>query len=36
MNNQDSSSLLKLANGILKALQQDIQIDDEDYLYKYF
>jgi hypothetical protein len=29
-----SSNLLKLANSILEALQQDIVLDDEEYLFK--
>ena len=32
--NETTPIILKLANGILEALQQDIVIDDEDYLYK--
>jgi len=37
MNRSDQtgeSYLLKLANGILEALQEEIVIDDEDYLFK--
>lgn len=34
MEAQDSS-ILKLANNILEALQQEIVIDDEDYLFEY-
>lgn len=29
-----SSVILRLANSILEALQQDIVIDEEDYLFK--
>lgn len=31
---QNQTQLLKLANSILEALQQDIVLDDEDYLFK--
>jgi hypothetical protein len=33
-NNETTPIIHKLANGILEALQQDIVIDDEEYLYK--
>ncbi len=29
-----SNELLKLANAILGSLQQDVEIDDEDFLYR--
>ncbi len=35
MNNKNKeSNLLKLANSILESLQQEIVLDDEEYLFK--